>query len=121
VLDSEPVALLILAGSLDLVGIRVRQRRGGRASASPSLGRRCPRCEHPRSSSRSSWRSRVGSPGVREGGSAALAVGGRFEGLLGVEGDSGGAEPRVAVTDALVAIAEDDLAADFIEREHDEG
>lgn len=30
-------------------------------------------------------------------------------------------EPRVAVTDALVAIAEDDLAAEFIEREHDEG
>jgi hypothetical protein len=25
------------------------------------------------------------------------------------------------VTDALVAIAEDDLAAEFIEREHDEG
>lgn len=29
-------------------------------------------------------------------------------------------EPRVAVTDALVAIAEDDLAVEFIEREHDE-
>lgn len=29
-------------------------------------------------------------------------------------------EPRVAVTDALVAIAEDDLAAEFIERERDE-
>ncbi len=29
-------------------------------------------------------------------------------------------EPRVAVTDALVAIAEDDLAAEFIERERGE-
>lgn len=29
-------------------------------------------------------------------------------------------EPRVAVTDALVAIAEDDLAAEFIERQRDE-
>lgn len=28
-------------------------------------------------------------------------------------------EPRVAVTDALVAIAEDDLAADFIETRKD--
>jgi hypothetical protein len=29
-------------------------------------------------------------------------------------------EPRVVVTDAVVAIAEDDLAAEFIERQRDE-